>query len=211
MEKSKMFIFLVGPHGVGKTYTASKLLQYSNDILHIDLGPIIRSAHKRENPNVSLGEWISEGEEKYGKNYSDMVLCREIEKTIAASSRDKVLITGSRSVAGMEYIVKHFAIENPTLIYLDGPQSLLQRNYENREKLNLSKEEFKEILEKERAMGLPGFKHYIATHSVNTHFIINKDNSEASIDKIKEIMFAGNVHDNGAINYPLISKERDLR
>ncbi len=72
-------VFLVGPHGVGKTYTVNKIKELIN-VKHIDLGPLIREAHNVFSPNTTLGEWIREGEARYGENFTDIVLCKQIER-----------------------------------------------------------------------------------------------------------------------------------
>lgn len=188
----KKVIFITGPHGVGKTYTTD-FLKSEMDILHLDLGPIIRAAHKKIAPNLSLGQWISSGERQFGKNYSDMVLCREMQKLIQNSSSPIVLITGSRSVEGMQFIVDYFSVKKPTVIFMDAPVSLLKANYEHREHLTLSKDDFEEILGEERKMGLPGLKRYVAENNQHCHFIINKDNSYSIIEKIKNIVLGAKV------------------
>lgn len=71
--------FIVGPHGVGKTYLV-KEIKKGIDVLHIDLGPLIRKTHQVFSPNISLEQWIKEGEEKYGKNFTDIILCKHIER-----------------------------------------------------------------------------------------------------------------------------------
>lgn len=46
MEKrNEKCVFIVGPHGVGKTYVVSNIKKVT-DVQHIDLGPLIREAHK---------------------------------------------------------------------------------------------------------------------------------------------------------------------
>lgn len=71
--------FIVGPHGVGKTFNVEKIKERIK-IKHIDLGPLIREAHEMFSPDISLEEWIAEGERKYGPNFTDIILCKQIER-----------------------------------------------------------------------------------------------------------------------------------
>ena len=66
----KNVFFIVGPHGVGKTYVVSNIKKVT-DVQHIDLGPLIREAHKVFAPGITFQEWIEKGEKQYGKNFTD--------------------------------------------------------------------------------------------------------------------------------------------
>lgn len=56
------------------------------DILHFDLGPIIRRLHQESDPTIPLKDWIINGEQKYGSDFSNMVLCEELEKHISGDT-----------------------------------------------------------------------------------------------------------------------------
>lgn len=137
---------------------------------------------------MSLQEWIQKGEITNGKHYSDQKLCDAMDGIIQESAAKTVLITGSRSVDGMKYITDYFSIESPVLIYLDAQNSLLKKNYENRENISISSDDFKKVLEKERKMGLLGLKRYVAENPNNSYYLINKNNSNDTVEKVKEII-----------------------
>lgn len=182
----KKIIFLAGPHGVGKTYTTNEIKKGMN-ILHFDLGPIIRSLHQRNAPDMKLRDWITVGEQRYGSDFSNAILCKEIERSLPENS-SMALITGSRSLEGMRYIINYFAIKNPVVIYLDANPSLLKQNYENREHCNVSDETFNGLLLDEQKMGLFKLREYVLTHPPNTFYVINQDNSPNAIKKIRNII-----------------------
>lgn len=46
-------IFIVGPHGVGKTYTTNQIKMDMN-VVHFDSGPMIRDLHRRNVPSLTL-------------------------------------------------------------------------------------------------------------------------------------------------------------
>ena len=204
----KKIIFIAGPHGVGKTYTTNEIRKSMN-ILHFDLGPMIRAIHKRSAPGLKLGDWIKIGERKYGPDFSNAVLCEEIKRLLSENS-PMALITGSRSVEGMQYIVNYFSIKNPVLIYLDADPSLLRKNYENREHLNISEENFNNLLLDEQKMGLLKLKEYALIHPSSAFYIINQDNSPNTIKQIRNIIIGRQViARHGARIIPSIKKGKE--
>ena len=192
-------IFIVGPHGVGKTYAVNALRNIHNGIIHIDLGPLIRQIHKKFSPDISMEEWIKKGEKKYGKNFTDILLCKGIEKIVStcnSCNEKKFLITGSRSKGGIDFIVNKFKLNEPKIIYLTAPFYQLKSNYENREKISLSNEEFNQILDAEKKMGLDDLEIY----AQNNSFIEENDNSDNFIQHLEFIVF----------NQKTIDREMDL-
>lgn len=177
--------FIVGPHGSGKTYSVKQIVD-NIDAEHIDLGPLIREAHTVVSPNTSLGEWIKEGEEKYGKNFTDMVLCYQIQRVTDGSEKSTTLITGSRSIEGIQFICNKFNIKKPHIIYIDAPFEQLKSNYEKREGLNLTNEEFFEILKKDESMGLDKLKKF-SIQSDKCLYLRN-DNSDHFVKRFKCIV-----------------------
>ena len=71
-------IFLTGPHGGGKTTTAEILVSYNFD--YIDLGPVLRKRHKKENSEISFELWCRVGEDKYGADFTNAIIAEEIIK-----------------------------------------------------------------------------------------------------------------------------------
>lgn len=183
----KNVFFLVGPHGVGKTYTINKIKEKIN-VKHIDLGPLIREAHSVFSPNTTLGEWIKEGEEKYGKNFTDIVLCKQIERLTREDDLDITVITGSRSLNGIKFIIDKFSIENPQIIYISAPFTQLKTNYERRERISLTDEQFVKILQEEKDMGLEQLEQY----AINYCTYLQNDNTDSFIRTINNIILSPN-------------------
>lgn len=179
----KNVFFIVGPHGVGKTYIVNKIKEVSR-VVHVDLGPLLREAHQVFSPNSSFGEWISEGETKYGKNFTDIILCKQIERLTRGKENEDTIITGSRSLNGLKYICTRFSIDEPKVIYIDAHFEQLKQNYEKREKRSLSNEEFEALLQKDRNIGLDTLKQYALEH--NTY--MQNDNTANFIEKIKGVI-----------------------
>lgn len=179
----KNVFFIVGPHGVGKTYIVNKIKEVS-DVEHLDLGPLIREAHKKFSPDTTLGEWIKDGEEKYGKNFTDIILCKQIERLTRESDKETTLITGSRSLNGIKYIVDRFSIQEPKILYIYAPFAQLKSNYERRENIKLKDEQFEKILQDEKNMGLAELE-----ECARTEFIyLQNDNTEEFVRKIQNIV-----------------------
>ena len=94
----KNVFFIVGPHGVGKTYVVSNIKKVT-DVQHIDLGPLIREAHKVFAPGITFQEWIEKGEKQYGKNFTDIYNYRNssyfikaVEEARKNNTRDDLVI-----------------------------------------------------------------------------------------------------------------------
>jgi len=102
-------IFIVGAHATGKTYLANIICQFN--FVKIDLGPVLRGIHKKSGSTKSFIEWIHDGEIKFGKNFTDDLLANEITNIIKISSNNTrpidFIVIGSRSVAGLRYILEH--------------------------------------------------------------------------------------------------------
>lgn len=195
----KNVFFIVGPHGVGKTYTVNKIKDIV-DIQHIDLGPLIREAHKRFSPNSSLEEWICDGEKEYGKNFTDVIICKQIERLSNGKNADTTIITGSRSLGGIEFIVRKFAIFAPHIVYITASFEQLKRNYENREKISLTDEEFNKILQKEKDMGLEQLEEY----SKSRGLCIENDNTDSFVKKVQSIIINNKERGNKSMKGKLI-------
>lgn len=178
----KNVFFIVGPHGVGKTYIVNNIKQIMN-VKHLDLGPLIRQAHQVFAPNTTLKEWIQEGEKKYGKNFTDIILCKQIQRLINDND-DNVIFTGSRSLEGIKFIEKYFSIKNPQIIYINGPFEQLKNNYEQREGKKITDEQFKIILQEEKEMGLQNLEEYAKKDCI----YLENDNTENFIKKIQDIV-----------------------
>lgn len=161
MNNGKNVYFIAGHHGIGKTYLLNKLSE-SFRLLHIDTGPLIRTIHQRETDNkINIGEWVNIGEEQYGLDFTNNVICKEIEDSIRSANDCPIFITGNRSLNGIKYIAKYFGLtDKMKIIYLDASFELLKNNYETREKNNLTNEEFQLLLDKEIKTGINDIRNY---------------------------------------------------
>ena len=69
-----MIHYFCGHRGCGKNYLASQIME-NVPIEIIDTGPIIRNAYKKYSTNnISFKEWMRENEEKYGENFSNILI-----------------------------------------------------------------------------------------------------------------------------------------
>lgn len=167
----------------GKTYTVSRI-KALEDIQHIDLGPLIRQAHQVFSPDTTLGKWIEEGEAQYGKNFTDIILCKQIERLSKGIDKEITMITGSRSLPGIQFIANRFEIKNPQIIYITAPVSQLKSNYERREGVSLTEEQFASILQAEKDMGLENLEQYAKEHCL----YLQNDNTDGFIRTIQKII-----------------------
>lgn len=160
-------LFLTGLHGAGKT-TVADILISCNFGYPIELGGTLRKIHFKTAPELSFGLWCEEGERLYGKNFTDDILIKEItkqrEEIVAKKSLFKdLIIVGSRSYGGIEYIINKVPIINNReniIIYIDVETDILRQRYNLREKKNLSSQEFESLLDNDRRIGIETIKPY---------------------------------------------------
>jgi dephospho-CoA kinase len=157
-------IFVTGPHAVGKTLLAEKLAL--EGFWSIDLGPTLRSIWQGLSPNIPFGEFVSRGENILGIHFTDDLLVQAVNRKLLdlkdSSDRQDLLIIGSRSPQGINYLKEHVLRHNGkdvVILYLDAPESVLHMRYCMRENVDISLEEFRAILEKDKKLGLEDIKH----------------------------------------------------
>ena len=175
--------FIAGHHGVGKTFLVNELKK-EIDLTHFDTGPMIRSLYAKSNTDSSFKNWILSGEEKYGVDFTNQILCQEMEQNLKNSSSN-IVISGNRSLEGIMYISKHFSISLPSIIYLESPFVLLKTNYETRECIKLSDLEFEKKLLEEIKAGLYNIRDYVFEHQDTCLFAHRINNDDKTIDIVK--------------------------
>ena len=176
-------IFIVGAHATGKTYLADYLLKFN--FFKIDLGPVLRLLYDKFGKGYTFQEWIKKGEEISGKNFTDDLIVEEIISTIRnleIMKRDAMdfVIIGSRSVEGLKYILEKVGKFNnikPKIIFLDAPFDVMYENYKKREGIEITRDEFERIIEKDRQMGLEDLR------DIADFVILNDTTREKLVDQ----------------------------
>ncbi len=149
-------LFLVGPHGAGKTM-GGKILG-SWDFLVFDSGPIVRTLHAAAASGLSLREWIREGELKHGVHFSDKILTQHIQAMISQIPSDEgmllrdIVIIGHRTLRGIQYFEEHVSFsqsKNSLIIFVESPSEMMRIRYGQREGRIVSHAEFQEVLGRE--------------------------------------------------------------
>ncbi len=182
-------LFLVGPHGAGKTKLSEIAVEYG--CIAIDLGPALRNLHLASGASCSFSEWIQDGELRNGKNFTDILLAAEVEKAKLhiekESGHPDILIVGSRSIDGVEYLSTIFPKVNGRsrrIVYIDAPFSLKLKRYNVREGLSLAPEEFELLLAADTRMGLEKIRE-------SADVLLWNDIDEDSLRKrVKELLFS---------------------
>lgn len=145
-------IFIVGPHASGKSALAKHSLS-DGGYKFFDTGPLLRSYHQHDCPGVAFGEWVSSNEEEYGAAFTDDVLAGHISTTLKQEIARAVVI-GNRSIDGIDRLSDVLGASERKIVYIDAPTELLYKRYRQREQRTISSSEFKEILDRDRRMGL---------------------------------------------------------
>lgn len=181
MEK---VLFLVGPHASGKTYSSEEYIMKNKNVRMIDTGPIMREIHKKNNPDITIGEWVKNLEARYGENITSQLISNEIAKIMYNNKDNKFILIGFRTLEGIEFTIKALDIENFSILYVDASPELLYQNYLKREKKNISFEKFKEYLQNELNNGLIKVRDIALNYDTIDYYyrFSNNDSLEEKID-----------------------------
>ncbi len=182
-------IFITGPHCSGKTHALRNVYEYG--FPSIDLGPTLRKLYQDFSFGLTFPQWLVTGEESYGDSFTDRLIVLAIEEWIEkqlAKHEGKIqdfIISGNRSVGGIQYIVDHFDIVGePTVIYVDADPEVLRSRYQQREGVIVSPEDFEAYLDRDYRMGLASVRRFA------THLISNGDTTDDNLRrKMDAILF----------------------
>jgi dephospho-CoA kinase len=181
-------IFIVGAHATGKTYLADAISKFN--FARIDLGPVLRIIYSKSGSQESFSEWIQNGEKQFGPHFSNDLLVNEIKLTLEKGNAQATqpldyIIIGNRSILGLKYISEHIERtrnRDNTIIFLDAPFDILYERYKKREGGNITIKQFKEILDRDRKMGLEDLR------SFANFVIINDSTREKLVDQTSAIL-----------------------
>lgn len=147
-------IFLVGPHGSGKTELGKRVSE--NGFHYLDLGPIVRNYYAKSTEFSNIGEWVDAGEKVLGINFADYLLANEVLQYVYKNNVDleKLVISGNRQLIGIMFLVNFFSEfkgkkVDYSITYIDAPVETLLERYNKRDGKNLTMEEFKAKFAKE--------------------------------------------------------------
>ena len=96
------------------------------------------------------------------------------------------IIIGNRSLAGIDYIIDYFGITNYKICYIDGDYDLFCSNYNIREGLNLSREEFNKFIELENSMGIKDIEDFVKGNPDFGLYFYKKNNDDSILDVVLE-------------------------
>lgn len=176
-----MVYFVCGHRGCGKSYIINQIKEQI--ACHVfDTGPILRESFRRLNLDMSFQEWVKINEKKYGKTFTNQIICQNIH----LNNNDISIIVGNRSMNGINYILEYFNIENYKIIYIDGDYELFRTNYNRRENKNLNISEFNSIIDLENSMGIEQIEYFVKNNCDKGLYFFKKSNNDELSD---EIMF----------------------
>lgn len=179
--KSNRLLFVCGHHASGKSRLIDKALE--DDFVVFDTGPALREIHEKEAPDLDFEEWVKNGEDTYGKNYTNELLrhkLEEIRDIIDKEGRQGTVIIGFRTREGIDYIIEHIDHSDAKIMYVVATKKLMLERYRMRKgKAKVTQEEFDEIIEDESKRGLM----YLARNS--DFKVVNHGRIDDAIAKIK--------------------------
>lgn len=180
-----MIHYFCGHRGCGKNFLANKIAECV-PIKIIDTGPIIREAYKKYNTNNdSFKDWMKENEKNYGKNFSNML----ISKIANVKKENDYIVIGFRSIDGIKYFNEYYEIIDYQIYFIDGDYELFRKNYNSREKKDISKEEYEKIVKIEDSMGIKKIKEFVLNNQNKGKYYFKKQNDDMIYkDILKEII-----------------------
>ena len=175
-----MIYYFCGHKGSGKTYLANQITK-ETAIKMIDTGPLIRKIYREHNQrNLSFEDWMDYYEKKYGEDFSNEAICRSLQ----ISQRENYIVVGYRSLPGIQYFNNFFKVSNFKVVYIDGDYELFRHNYNEREKTNISLEEYEEIARREDDTGIREIKDFAQNDSQHGQYYYKKKNDDSIYESI---------------------------
>ncbi len=171
-------VFFSGYHGVGKTYTATAMLESFNARI-IDCGPLIRTLFNESGFNSFEG-WAQNMKLRLGCKWDDELLLTAIKDRI--SSEELLFIVGNRDIETILFLSERLPHKNPSLIlYLEKPVPVIKGGYELRTKATLTDKEFEKILHSgpDKKLGL--VRQYVVEHPEHCRLIYEETYGNNSI------------------------------
>lgn len=189
------FLFVSGPHAVGKSYTMNKLANDLNMLLY-DTGPIMRDYYKKLAPDKSMGEWINILESKYGKEITAYMLAKKLKDKMKQQQYSGVIVVGFRTGDGILQFMNIVKSNDFAVLYVDGDIDLLYKNYNKRlastsnqrQDIIMTYEEFGCYIDEELAGGLGELRECALLKSPMTYYFKKKDNSDALYHYTRQIL-----------------------
>lgn len=173
-------VFFSGYHGVGKTYTATAMLESFNARI-IDCGPIIRDNFSKSGFN-SFDGWVQNMEQRFGQKWDDELLLMAIKDCI--SSEELLFIVGNRDIETIQFLSERLPHRKPSLVlYLEKPVSVIKGGYELRTKALLTDKEFETILHSGPDKKLGSVRQYVIEHPEYCKLIYEEAYSNNSIEE----------------------------
>lgn len=174
-----MVYFISGHRGCGKSFVAKQIKQVTNCNV-FDTGPIVRSVHKRYASELSFAYWLELGEAEYGKDFTNQLICKNIE----INENELTIIIGNRTLTGIKYIIDYFGIDNYKICFIDGDIELFRNNYNTRESLNFNPYEFNQVMQLENIMGIGDIKQFVKENPEKGLYFYKKQNDSSVLDGI---------------------------
>lgn len=180
-----MIYFVCGNRGCGKNFLAKQIIEHINNIRIIDTGPIVREAYQRfKTNNMCFKDWLKENEKKYGENFTNILIC----KLVNVKKEKNYIVIGYRSIEGIQYFNEYSGITDYQIYFIDGDYELFRKNYNKREKTDISKEEYEKIVKIEELMGIKKIKEFVLNNQDKGKYYFKKQNDDTIYqDILKEI------------------------
>jgi dephospho-CoA kinase len=185
-------LFIAGYHASGKSVLAKHLEDHFG-LLHIETSAIVRSYKEQDNPGASMKEWAQGKELQYGKYFFDELILATIkdvyrDRLSEGSSPQDIVITGNRSLSGIQYLAEHLeGINNQSarIIAVKSTDEDLYDRYRERNRMEgdseMSLDEFRKLMNDERDTGIEEIFRYA------DHVLINRGTERDFINSAEQL------------------------
>jgi dephospho-CoA kinase len=158
-------LFITGYHASGKTRLANLLSEKFN-VLHIETSSIVRSFKEQDDPEAPMGAWARQKEANFGSTFFDELIVETVrERYIGMLEHGNVpqdiVITGNRSLSGIQYAAEHLADlheKSSVILAVKAGGESLYRRYRERNRragdAEMSFDDFSLLMKEEQDVGI---------------------------------------------------------
>lgn len=194
--------FIAGNHGAGKSYICKKITDVISTTLYLECGDTIRNIHQKSScsKSKSLHEWIEHNEIIYGEHFAADAAFEVFKEIINKDcTSDILLISGCRSKNQIYRLSYHLGIQYPYIIFIEGVSALQKRNYECRERIQLTNDEYNKLVSYDNYLGLDELRKYVQSQPKNC-LIVHNDRND-TLDMLSSIIAFIRTHqEKGILN-----------
>ncbi|MDR0850109.1 MAG: hypothetical protein LBN07_01335 [Christensenellaceae bacterium] len=185
-------VFVEGRKATGKT-TLSNIMAKGGNALYFDVAPTYNKArqgnwelHSRAAMVLYPGAYLL-------KKFTYETFCEDIKEQVLSSNADICIISGVRSMYGIDYITDYFNFAEQKIIYLDTDLDTARQAYLTRKDANKDKSKlgFEASFMYESVLGIEKIKEHVLKNSENCLYCYREDKNYKIIQDAVKFAYDG--------------------